>query len=483
MPRHRSISHYAQTEKEYLEKCQENPNEKGKTLFKRRRRYKTSFSSKDIEYHDEKNENTEKIINKKFSSYDDLEFDELGINSTYQIQNIENENDDDTEIELLNKINNINLSFKEKDKENFIFNLIACSKNIINDLPNEFIKSNNSILNEKKYKYINPFYLENDNNNYLNSDNHIESKINDIENDFNKNIESESEKNIEEIDINKSSPYSSTINSSISGSSIQKDINYKDDEKKSERSYTFEESKNSQWYNCSIGNEEKINSIQNKKIQDYIQRNKFLSKNIDYVDEHLKLLVCGSDIRTKNLLINEMLNKNNRSKEKIYEFNIYKKVIKILGDYIKLELLVEDCNLCYSLMLNSYVSVVNGLILTIDINDASSAKYVYELLEKIKYKLNLNRKHFSVICIYFDFIDINSNKENVSYNKNIISKIENEFNIKTFLISYSLNNIDENDNKLENIINKYLSLAYLKKERKNIENKKIDKNRKKSTID
>lgn len=161
-----------------------------------------------------------------------------------------------------------------------------------------------------------------------------------------------------------------------------------------------------------------------------------------------------------------MLNKNNKSKEEIYEFNIYKKVIKILGDYIKLELLVEDCNLCYSLMLNSYVSVVNGLILTIDINDTSSAKYVYELLEKIKYKLNLNRKHFSVICIYFDFMEINSNKENVSHNKNIISKIENEFNIKTFLISYSLNNIDENDNKLENIINKYLSLAYLKKERK-----------------
>ena len=201
------------------------------------------------------------------------------------------------------------------------------------------------------------------------------------------------------------------------------------------------------------------------------------------MDEHLKFLICGSDIKTKKLLVNEMINKNNNSKEIIYDFNIFKKVIKILGDYVKLELLVEDCNLCYSLMLNAYLSIVNGLILTIDINKTSSASYVYELLEKIKYKLNLNRKNFSVICIGFDFMEINRNEQNIINSKNIINKIENEFNIKTYLISFSLNNICENDNKFENIINKFLSLAYLKKDRKNITNKKNDKNRKKSALD
>ena len=92
MPRHRSVSYYAKTEKEYLDKYEEYINDKNNTLFQRkRRRYKTSFSNDN-----EINENKDKLSKKKFSSYDDLEFNELGINSNYQIQNIE---DDETDKE------------------------------------------------------------------------------------------------------------------------------------------------------------------------------------------------------------------------------------------------------------------------------------------------------------------------------------------------------------------------------------------------
>jgi len=513
MPRHRSISYYAHTEKEYLEICDEvNIDKNINSLYqRRRRRYKTSINSENNEI----NENQDKFIKNKFVSYDDLEFDQLGINSTYQIEQIENEEEDeDTEVELLTKINNLNVSFKQKNKDNFIINLLACSKHIINSnyTSNQLMKINNYDKKSKKkcgQSKIKPFKLYNENDNLLeekknnnknNDDSNDDeysgigpidsssplSKSNLIENENNKNkkkFESEDNNNFSEFNyINKNSPQSSTM-SSLSDSSNKKELNNdKYEEKKTERSQTFDNSKFSEWYNYSNDKTERMNNIQNKKIQEFIKKNHFLSKNIDYVDEHLKFLISGSDKRTKQLFINILLNEKKIEKECIYEFNIFKKIIKLLGDFIKLEILVEDCNLCYSIMLNLYLSIVNGLILTIDINEPSSAKYAYELFEKVKYNIYLNQKYFSIICICFNLTEIIKNEENVKKTKEIINKIKIDFNIKTYFINYSLNISYNNDNKLENIINKYLSLAYLKKERKDKIYKYFDTNRKSSTL-
>ena len=132
-------------------------------------------------------------------------------------------------------------------------------------------------------------------------------------------------------------------------------------------------------------------------------------------------------------------------------------------------------------MLKAYLSIVNGLILIIDINEPLSAKYSYDFLEKIKYVLNINKNNYSVICICFDIIEIDKTNKNVIKTKNIINKIKEDYNIKTIFIDFSLNNPSHED-KLENIINKFLSLAYLKKERKYINNKNIKNNRKKSSL-
>ena len=485
MPRHRSVSYYAKTEKEYLDKYEEYINDKDNTLFQRkRRRYKTSFSNDN-----EINENKDKLSKKKFSSYDDLEFNELGINSNYQIQNIEDdETDKETEIELLSKINNINISFKEKNKDNFVDNLLACSKNIIDSIYsseklNKFDKI--CFLNQKGLKSnLNLLQFESDNDN---DNNLIEQRTNNSDKMNSDSLKSDidtnekQENNYDEFEsINKNNPYLNN-NNFIYESPIKEENNYINEGRKTERSQTFDNSKTSKWFYLSNEKGEKIDDFQNKKIQDYINKNNFLSKNIDYVDEHLKFLITGFEKNTKQLFINKILKSQNKEKEMIYGFNIFKKVIKLLGDYIKLELLVEDCNLCHSIMLKAYLSIVNGLILIIDINEPLSAKYSYDFLEKIKYVLNINKNNYSVICICFDIIEIDKTDKNVIKTKNIINKIKEDYNIKTVFIDFSLNN-PSHDDKLENVINKFLSLAYLKKERKYINNKNIKNNRKKSSL-
>ena len=107
-------------------------------------------------------------------------------------------------------------------------------------------------------------------------------------------------------------------------------------------------------------------ATQNKALQNFISKNEFLSKNIDFVDEHLKFLITGSDIKSKHLFLNQLLSEKSNYEDNSYEsFSICKKVIKLLGDYIKLELYEEDCSLCYSHMLNTYIDFSDGVILII----------------------------------------------------------------------------------------------------------------------
>ena len=207
-------------------------------------------------------------------------------------------------------------------------------------------------------------------------------------------------------------------------------------------------------------------------------------------------MITGSDIKTKHLFLNQLLNEKSHNDDSIGEsFNICKKVIKLLGDYIKLELYEEDCSLCYSHMLNTYVDLSDGVILIINMNIPTSAKYIYDIIDKLKYKLNKDKRHFNTILLCFELIIVenlkdidnnnpqnnHTNNDKINESKNIINDITNEFEIKPNYITFYLNDKDDclKNNKFELAINKFLSLAYLKKERKKKSSRKNKNNIKK----
>ena len=589
MRRQRSISFYAETENEYIEEYN-----KSKSISERRRCRSRSYAHDNDEGSDEQNDNKRRYKKKYFQSLDDLELDQLGVNSTFQIANIENEEPEENENGLIQKIKNINLSFKENNNSSFFTNLAPLTKNIIGtygskvkkkvglertksdgyDL-NDFLstdiinslkkdkktlekKNNNNEEEEKEYddnnenEYINLLgvgpctyqskysgeknqnedsniikrernnsiieniynneenncisFLDNLNINELNKSN---SKLFDNENDndydyspnkYNNNdynnykIEDNLEKNSPNKDNNLNNNnlsydinnFENTNNKSDNDNDKNSVNNDKNEDKKMRR-YTFDINTFIPNNNYAKEGEENDNqnSIQNKTLQNYISKNEFLSKNIDYVDEHLKFLITGSDIKTKHLFLNQLLNEKSNYEDSNYEqFNILKKVIKLLGDYIKLELYEEDCSLCYSHMLKTYIDVSDGVILIINMDIPSSAQYIYDIIDKLKYKINKDKRHFNTILLCFEIIcididkkdlkeeDINKletkNNDNINKSKEIINNIIKDFELKPSYINFYLNNKEDylKNEKFELAINKFLSLAYLKKERK-----------------
>lgn len=589
MRRQRSISFYAETENEYIEEYN-----KSKSISERRRCRSRSYAHDNDEGSDEQNDNKRRYKKKYFQSLDDLELDQLGVNSTFQIANIENEEPEENENGLIQKIKNINLSFKENNNSSFFTNLAPLTKNIIGtygskvkkkvglertksdgyDL-NDFLstdiinslkkdkktlekKNNNDEEEEKEYddnnenEYINLLgvgpctyqskysgeknqsedsniikrernnsiieniynneenncisFLDNLNINELNKSN---SKLFDNENDndydyspnkYNNNdynnykIEDNLEKNSPNKDNNLNNNnlsydinnFENTNNKSDNDNDKNSVNNDKNEDKKMRR-YTFDINTFIPNNNYAKEGEENDNqnSIQNKTLQNYISKNEFLSKNIDYVDEHLKFLITGSDIKTKHLFLNQLLNEKSNYEDSNYEqFNILKKVIKLLGDYIKLELYEEDCSLCYSHMLKTYIDVSDGVILIINMDIPSSAQYIYDIIDKLKYKINKDKRHFNTILLCFEIIcididkkdlkeeDINKletkNNDNINKSKEIINNIIKDFELKPSYINFYLNNKEDylKNEKFELAINKFLSLAYLKKERK-----------------
>ena len=589
MRRQRSISFYAETENEYIEEYN-----KSKSISERRRCRSRSYAHDNDEGSDEQNDNKRRYKKKFFQSLDDLELDQLGVNSTFQIANIENEEPEENENGLIQKIKNINLSFKENNNSSFFTNLAPLTKNIIGtygskvkkkvglertksdgyDL-NDFLstdiinslrkdkktlekKNNNNEEEEKEYddnnenEYINLLgvgpctyqskysgeknqnedsniikrernnsiieniynneenncisFLDNLNINELNKSN---SKLFDNENDndydyspnkYNNNdynnykIEDNLEKNSPNKDNNLNNNnlsydinnFENTNNKSDNDNDKNSVNNDKNEDKKMRR-YTFDINTFIPNNNYAKEGEENDNqnSIQNKTLQNYISKNEFLSKNIDYVDEHLKFLITGSDIKTKHLFLNQLLNEKSNYEDSNYEqFNILKKVIKLLGDYIKLELYEEDCSLCYSHMLKTYIDVSDGVILIINMDIPSSAQYIYDIIDKLKYKINKDKRHFNTILLCFEIIcididkkdlkeeDINKletkNNDNINKSKEIINNIIKDFELKPSYINFYLNNKEDylKNEKFELAINKFLSLAYLKKERK-----------------
>lgn len=595
MRRQRSISFYAENENEYIEEYN-----KSKSISERRRCRSRSYTHDNDEGSDEQNDNNRRYKKKYFQSLDDLELDQLGVNSTFQIANIENEELEENENGLIQKIKNINLSFKMNNNSSFFTNLAPLTKNIIGtygskvkkkvgfertrsdgyDL-NDFISTDiiNSLKKDKKTleennkeeeenkkneddnndnEYINLLgvgacthhlrysgvnnknddsniikrernnsiienvysneenncisFLDNLNINELNkSNNKLFDNENDIDydyspnkynNDFNSNykIEDYIEQNSPNKDNNLNNNnlfyninnFESTNNKSENDNDKNNINNDKTEDKKMRR-YTFDINTFIPDNNYAKEGEENDNQnpIQNKTLQNFISKNEFLSKNIDYVDEHLKFLITGSDIKTKHLFLNQLLNEKSNYEDSNYEkFNILKKVIKLLGDYIKLELYEEDCSLCYSEMLKTYIDVSDGVILIINLDIPSSAQYIYNIIEKLKYKINKDKRHFSTILLCFEIIYIDIDKEdlkeeeinksetktndNINKSKEIINNIIKDFELKPNYINFYMNNKDDfiKNEKFELAINKFLSLSYLKKERKRKINKK-----------
>ena len=552
MRRQRSVSFFADTQEEFFEEMNNNK----KSISERRRCRSNSYQFNNSNKSDN-SKNSEYLLKKKyFQSYDDLEIEQLGVNSTYQLAKLENqviEDDDDDEGGFIKKIKNINVSFKEINNNSFFSNLTPFTKNIIGKIghktnkktvsfhkkysnhPFKFMfqnkqknnngnNNNNEDIDPEEEEYLagighrsyqmrylglkNPqkeinnskkeksnLINENNNKGEENSSFNDTLKIDELENENiknkdNVNVENNEIKEIseinnddiikednEELDMKKESSSNSYDNSEdefeIKTDKTLENPLKKDDIRK--RKFTFD-------INTFIPNSGEIkdegdkNIDQYKALQNFISNNEFLSKNIDYVDEHLKFLITGNDMKSKQLFLNALLNiKSKNDDSNIESINIIKKVIKLLGDYIKLELYEENCNLCYSHMLQTYVDFSDGIIFILNINDVKSAKYIYDIIDKLKYKINKDKRHFNTVLLCFNIIeedqkDLNNDDNQIEINSEtyiIIDKIFNDFDIKPNYITMNINNDEKLKNeKFEFVINKFLSLAYLKKERK-----------------
>ena len=558
MRRQRSVSFYADTQEEYMEELKNK-----KSISERRRCRSNSYqlnnsNNKDI------SKNFEYLQKKKFfQSYDDLEIEQLGVNSTYQLAKIENQDIEDNEGGLIQKIKNINQLFKQNNNNSFFSNLTPFSKNIIGKIGYKKNKKNEKVYKRHRsnpYNYININNINNELANNINNeqenkdekdsdekdsdeknfisgighrsyqmrylglknpheDSVIEKRerINSIIENSDKNEEtsfmdnlninelsntqmkgnenyqsSDSDINIkenseivyydnpneenEEIELKKENSLNSYENSGdefeLKSEKSFENSSKKDD--KSNRKYTFDIKAfiPNSGDNKDEGNKD---SDQLKALQNFISNNEFLSKNIDYVDEHLKFLISGTDALSKKIFLNQLLNtKINHEEHTSESINITKKVIKLLGDYIKLELYEENCNLCYSHMLLTYVDFSDGIILIINSENTSSAKYIYDVIDKLKYKINKDRRHFSTILMCFHIIKEDKKEiQNILDLKeinhdiyDILNKIYEDFEISPNYINIDLNNHKFKNEKFKFIINKFLSLSYLKKERK-----------------
>ena len=127
MRRQRSVSFYADSQEEFIEEYN-----KRKSISERRRCRSNSYTDKNSK-NDDKSKNNEILRKKKiFQSYDDLELEQLGVNSTYQITKMEKEDIQVNEdIGIIKKLYNINLSFKQNNNNSFFSNLTPLTKNII----------------------------------------------------------------------------------------------------------------------------------------------------------------------------------------------------------------------------------------------------------------------------------------------------------------------------------------------------------------
>ena len=400
--RKRSLSFYAKNEDEYNKIYN-----RKKTLMERKSERKSHSNKRNNENF---NNNCNNLVN-KYKSFDELELDELGVNSTFQITTMEDEQTsiEDAEKIILESLDNLNLSLKSKNKNMFFENLFQFSENIVNSETN----NNNNMKKQVHFQL-----KKEDNNNIENNNN------NNFKNNINNNINKEKLKRSKTFD---------TLN-------------------EIEENYF-----------------EKENLNQNENIYSYIQSNNFLSQNIDYTDETLKFLVMGSENCGKSYFISKLFMENNNIHEKMSpkfsSFEIRKKNIKLLGHYIKLELLDTQSSLSKTQMLNVYFKICDGMISIIDFEKVKSAEFILDLYEKKKYEIDINYKNNIILCIKNNINKIENNNKNNLIVK-ILKKIEDNYDTKINFINF------DNISHFHNIMNKYFSITYLKKDIFNIKRKK-----------
>ncbi len=400
--RKRSSSFYAKNEDEYNKIYN-----RKKTLMERKSERKSHSNKRNNENF---NNNYNNLVN-KYKSFDELELDELGVNSTFQITTMDDEQTsiEDAEKIILKSLDNLNLSLKSKNKNMFFENLFQFSENIVNSETN----NNNNMKKQVHFQL-----KKEDNNNIENNNN------NNFKNNINNNINKEKLKRSKTFD---------TLNLI-------------------EENYF-----------------EKENINQNENIYSYIQSNNFLSQNIDYTDETLKFLVMGSENCGKSYFISKLFMENNNIHEKMSpkfsSFEIRKKNIKLLGHYIKLELLDTQSSLSKTQMLNVYFKICDGMISIIDFEKVKSAEFILDLYEKKKYEIDINYKNNIILCIKNNINKIENNNKNNLIVK-ILKKIEDNYDTKINFINF------DNISHFHNIMNKYFSITYLKKDIFNIKRKK-----------
>ena len=366
MRRQRSVSFYAESQEEFMEELN-----KKKTISERRRCRSNSYQY-NISSKNDITKNLEYFQKQKFfQSYDDLEIEQLGVNSTYQITKLENQDIEDNEGGLIKKINNINLSFKEINNNSFFSNLTPFTKNIIGKFGYRKNKKKDSLF--KKHQN-NPFNVmnilegnpsKNKDNEEENNENHDSDedeflsgirhrsyqmrylglknphedtsaqkreRINSIVEHNNKeeetsfmdtlninelaNIQIKNNDNINKGDSDLSFKESSEINNDYNLNEDNEELDIKKEnisnsydnsgdefEIKTEKSLENQSKKDEKRIrkstfdinafipNSSDNKDEGDKNIeQYKALQNFISNNEFLSKNIDYVDEHLKFL-------------------------------------------------------------------------------------------------------------------------------------------------------------------------------------------------
>ena len=396
--RKRSVSFYAKTEEEFQKTF-----DRKKSLMERKNKRIFPYNKKNNSSSPNQKEK------KTYTPYDDLELDELGVNSSFQITQKE-EDAEEAEISLMNKFSNLNLSIKNKDKNMFYENL--CSKNILKGEEDEISFQKKSWESEGKK----------DNNEYLNK-----LKIRTL-----------------------------MGNNNFDSIKLYKQIK--------NRSNTFDE----------IFNLENGKNLDEESIISFINSSDFLSQNIDITQDILKFLVMGSENSGKSYFISKLFNEEIKKENgKFCIMDIRKKNIKLLGNYIRLELLDTSSILANTEMINVYFKISDGMIMIIDSQNPLSAKYIYDLIQKMKYKIFDNKYNLLILCISKNIENFDENaRKNFDETNMIVSQIENEF-------EYKVINIDlDNRDFFIDVVNRFLSLSYLKKDRKKNTNKNWEEIRK-----